>query len=647
MSNGADDSGVLRLGELAPAREGLAAGDFQGAWARCAEALRERPFHPEAVRLAGEIARAAGDAATARLCFGRAAAMAPGLKPSQSDFSGIEQPPREWPGLDVVLGTTPSRLSVCLIAKDEEAFLERCLKSVQSVAAEIIVVDTGSTDRTVDIAQGLGAKVLHFPWIDDFSAARNAGLAQARGDWVLILDADEELAPDAGRHLRAEMANAAAMAFNLPLINEGREEEGAVYLPRLFRNLPGASFEGRVHEQILPGIIARTKGWGLGIETSRATLLHHGYTAAVTAQRDKPARNLRLLQKALDEAPEDPLARAFLRANLGLETVRTGHLAAGIGHYEAALELLNSIVAGKTAVISPEFRASFLHQLAPYYHRAGRAKDVLALYQTPLARMGELSASDHYQLGLAYGQTGDYKRAAEAFRACLDKRRLAARAPHHAVVLGHAPYQCLASAMARLKRATEAEKTYQHGLREHPQAVELAVEYAKFKLALGRTIEAMRDANSLLTADPASVDLWALGAEIALSDPKFTPMAADWTEEALQRNPPNGRLASLRAEALLLSGNPAGAVQLLKSANAPADPAPRSVATRAFCALLDETLAMPVVEAPLENAVSRAFLDLFRRVGMNRQTQLAAQAKSQAGRLPLPTAAEALGRFNL
>ena len=70
--------------------------------------------------------------------------------------------------------------------------------------------------------------------------------------------------------------------------------------------MPGARFQGRVHEQILAGIIEQAKGWGLGIESSRATLLHHGYTAALTASRDKPARNLRLLQKALNETPDDP-----------------------------------------------------------------------------------------------------------------------------------------------------------------------------------------------------------------------------------------------------------------------------------------------------------------------------------------------------
>lgn len=89
-------------------------------------------------------------------------------------------------------------LSLCMIVKNEEKHLVRCLRSVRDVVDEIIIVDTGSTDKTVDIAKVFGAKVYDFPWTGDFSAARNHSLAQATGNWILVLDADEVIAE---RHL--------------------------------------------------------------------------------------------------------------------------------------------------------------------------------------------------------------------------------------------------------------------------------------------------------------------------------------------------------------------------------------------------------------------------------------------------------------
>src|SRR4029077_17309854 len=93
-------------------------------------------------------------------------------------------------------------LSLCMIVKDEEAMLPRCLTAVAEPVDELIVVDTGSTDRTVEIAESFGARVLHHAWTGDFSAARNVGLDAATGDWLLYLDADEVLAGGDGPLLR-------------------------------------------------------------------------------------------------------------------------------------------------------------------------------------------------------------------------------------------------------------------------------------------------------------------------------------------------------------------------------------------------------------------------------------------------------------
>ena len=90
-------------------------------------------------------------------------------------------------------------LSVCMIVRNESHHLPKALASVKGIAAEIVVVDTGSTDDTVSIASAMGAKVLHFAWIDDFAAARNAALEAATQPWILSLDADQRLASDSAR----------------------------------------------------------------------------------------------------------------------------------------------------------------------------------------------------------------------------------------------------------------------------------------------------------------------------------------------------------------------------------------------------------------------------------------------------------------
>ena len=644
-----DEPNPAALGDLAPARNCMNRGDLQAAWVECLEAIRIRPFHPEAVLLAGKIALAAHDFNTARLCVDRALRTAPGLAESHIIVlpAVADQESFEWPGREELINSGPLRISVCMIVKDEEAFLGKCLESVRQIASQIVVVDTGSTDRTVEIAREHGAEIHLHVWNDDFSAARNAAMVHAKGDWILALDADEELTPGAGQRLVEEINNPAVIAYEVPLVNEGREEEGAVCLPRLFRNIPGAFYEGRIHEQIVAGLIRRTLGWGLETRVSQAVLLHHGYSREVSASRNKPQRNLRLLQKEIENPPADPVARAYLFSHFGLETARTGDLAGGILYYERALELLNQLVdSNKGGIsISPEFRASFLQQFAPYLNRAGRHLDVIRLYQTPLARSGEMSASDHYTLGLARGRTGQYEQAAREFQACLAKRRASTRVPNHAIVLGDAPFQCLASALMQLKRHGETEMVYRQGISEQPQSVELRLEYARFKLQQGRPLEALRDTHLLTEKHSDNTAVWLLGAEICLAHPQFREIVMDWTAAAVERHPGDPEISAMRAEALLVAGDAQAAQALLQPMrDLPTGLAGRSLAAFIFCRMFEDAPTLPAVDAQTEPRVSQAFLDLYRRIGLAGGTAIVQLVKSRIHNLEatLPLAFKAI-----
>jgi len=148
-------------------------------------------------------------------------------------------------------------LSLCMIVKDEEKNIGECLKSAEGLADEIIVTDTGSTDKTIEIAQSLGAKIEHFTWIRDFAAARNYSISKATCRWVIWLDADDRLPRKTVEGLREILKREIPdKVFYLEVCNSIDEGKTGVRFSqiRVFPNTPKISFEGRIHEQILPSV---------------------------------------------------------------------------------------------------------------------------------------------------------------------------------------------------------------------------------------------------------------------------------------------------------------------------------------------------------------------------------------------------------
>ena len=202
-------------------------------------------------------------------------------------------------------------LSVCMIVKNEASVLKRCLESVHGLVNQLVIVDTGSTDQTVQIAADFGAQIISFPWIDDFSAARNAGLAHAKGEWVFSIDADEVLDAQSQTKLRRildpELNRIDTGGFRVLQRNQQPAGEVAKYqdviYTRLFRNHPNIRYEGLIHEQVNLSIYRM----GLKVVDTDILLFHDGYTHKV-AQGDisRARRNLDLIQKALAQSPDDP-----------------------------------------------------------------------------------------------------------------------------------------------------------------------------------------------------------------------------------------------------------------------------------------------------------------------------------------------------
>lgn len=223
-----------------------------------------------------------------------------------------------------------------MIVKDEEELLPRSLTSVAGIASEIVVVDTGSTDRSAAIAREFGASVYAHKWEDDFAKARNQALDAASGDWILVLDADEELAPECLPLLSESLCRPDAFAYALRFVNYyGQLTEYLSFTDsccRLFRNLPDLRYSGKIHEDIVPSLLKRH----LTPIPSRITIRHYGYLEDRVRQKRKPQRNAALLVKAIAETPGD----SRLQYALGTEYIHTEQYSEAIGMF---LPLLQSL----------------------------------------------------------------------------------------------------------------------------------------------------------------------------------------------------------------------------------------------------------------------------------------------------------------
>ena len=206
------------------------------------------------------------------------------------------------------------KLSLCMIVKNEERFLPKCLRSVNGLVDEIIIVDTGSDDNTVEIAKKFRVKLYTFTWCDDFAKARNESIKHASGDWIIFLDADEMIPAEhfSTIHYLIKRPDIMAISVKQCIPQAPGRITTHVYLEycRIFRNLSDLKFNGRVHEQILPSI----KKAGGKVYSSDIVIDHWGFAATPEKKKHRAKRNLALLLKELQDDPN----YAFGAYNLGL-----------------------------------------------------------------------------------------------------------------------------------------------------------------------------------------------------------------------------------------------------------------------------------------------------------------------------------------
>ena len=229
-------------------------------------------------------------------------------------------------------------ISVCIIAKNEEKYIEECLKRLQPYGFEIVVTDTGSQDRTKEIAHQYAARVLDYTWTDDFSAARNFCADHASNDWIIVLDCDEYVSDADLNTLGLFMEKVPDYTGVLRLKNLVNKEDGTqgysvddvirMYDRRLYH------YENPVHEQICP-IDTKRRNEQMKTFLVPMEVIHHGYAISAEEMEKKQKRNLAILYQALDKNPED----AYLCFQIGQSEFILHHYEKAVTYYERGMEL--------------------------------------------------------------------------------------------------------------------------------------------------------------------------------------------------------------------------------------------------------------------------------------------------------------------
>jgi glycosyltransferase involved in cell wall biosynthesis len=379
-----------------------------------------------------------------------------------------------------------------MIVKNEEANLPACLPCVADLVDEMILVDTGSTDRTKEVALGLGARVFDFPWIDDFAAARNECLRHASGGWIFILDSDERLDEENRRRLGELFANLTEKnaAYMMKQVSPSKTHTGSIAYDhvRLFPNHPKVRWRYRVHEQILPAIEEQ----GIKVKRTDIRIVHTGFQeAALDAFKDQ--RNLRLLHLQNDEQPDDP----FTLFNLAGAYQELGRLPEALSYGRRSLE---------RASPGHAFVHSLYSLLARVLRQLGQPGEAAAICREGLMRFPN-DAGILFQYAWVLYLFGDFYGTESCLLQLLQPRSVEEygfEAGEDPGYRGHLTRHNLAILYRDQQRFPEAEAQWQAALAERPDCTEALLGLGELYLQLGRWPE-MERVLQKLQEDPQTV----------------------------------------------------------------------------------------------------------------------------------------------
>lgn len=336
-------------------------------------------------------------------------------------------------------------ISVCIIAKNEEARIEQCLQSVKPCGFEIVVVDTGSTDRTKEIAARYADKVLDFAWCDDFSAARNFSLREASNNWIFMIDCDEtikEIDVEELTYFRKHLSDKVGSVSRENLVTENGvlTLNNVDYTERFF-NKKLFHYTGIIHEQLTP-----IRGSELPAMLLNTTLLHTGYDMTPGQRAEKYRRNFTLLEKQAAADPDNPylyyqlgktceIMEDFARACTYYDKGLTFDLDPELAYVQAMVVSYGNALlrTGQTETalgfegIYDEFSSltDFVYLMGNIYSENGMLEQALGQYQKALQmppgrQNGTNSFLPFYQSGRIFEALGNPDVAAALYQKCGD-----------------------------------------------------------------------------------------------------------------------------------------------------------------------------------------------------------------------------------
>lgn len=303
------------------------------------------------------------------------------------------------------------KLSLCMIVKNEEKYLEGALESVQGIVDEIIIVDTGSTDSTVEIARKYGAQVHFRPWDDDFAAARNESLKHATGQWVLIMDADERIPESVGSNLRSLLVPTDQPISYLTYIKNYmlKDDESSVlghYVVRVFRKTAETRFFGAIHEQLYPN-------WGhVTIPEESFHIVHLGYGDLQKKEAKIQSRNIPMIKKALEQVKGK---------NDDLYSFYAYYMGASISHPKEVVHWMQeSIDSCSDPVNTPHIQVAYLELLKAHYYARDYAAGIVAA-EKGLDRIPSLKSYPDFLefIGILYTADRQFEKALDYFQQVL------------------------------------------------------------------------------------------------------------------------------------------------------------------------------------------------------------------------------------